>query len=160
MAPVARCQDCSRHLEARLGRSSFVEVQDLRVLGRKKKPPPKYRSQTYEPLPRKRGYLRVLNVRGSSFENPLVECELVVNRFSKEHDVEQPYEALSWCWGTAKPTAYINIRKDGKVYAKYVPPDLFAALKALRYPKEDRYLWIDAICINQENAQEKNHQSK
>lgn len=158
MALVARCQDCSRHLEAKLGRSSLVEAQDHRVPWRKKKPPPKYRSETYKPLPKKRGYIRVLNLRGSSFENPLVECELVVNKLSKEHDVEQPYEALSWCWGTAKPTAYINIRKDGKVYAKYVRPDLFAALKALRYPKEDRYLWIDAICINQENPQEKNHQ--
>src|SRR5947199_2812358 len=150
MALVARCQDCSRHLEAKLGRSSFVEAQDYKVPGRKKKTPPRYRSETYKSLPKKRGYIRVLNLRGSSFENPLVECELVVNKFSKESPVEQPYEALSWCWGTAQPTAYISIRKGGKVYAKYVRPDLFAALKALRYPKEDRYLWIDAICINQE----------
>lgn len=149
---------CSQHLEAKPGRSSLVETQDHKVPGRKRKPPARYRSQTYNPLPLKRGYIRVLNLRGSSFENPLVECELVVNKFSKEHNVEQPYEALSWCWGTAEPTAYINIRKDGKVYAKYVPLNLFAALKALRYPKEDRYLWVDAICIDQENLQEKNHQ--
>ena len=145
MALIARHQDSSRYPEAK-------------KLGRSSKHPPRYRPETYEPLPKKRGYIRVLNLRGSSPENPLVECELVLNRFSKEHDVEQPYEALSWCWGTVKPTAYVNIRKNGKVYRKFVAPDLFAALKALRYPKEDRYLWIDAICINQENAQEKNHQ--
>jgi hypothetical protein len=39
-----------------------------------------------------------------------------------------------------------------------VQPDLLAALKALRHPQEDRYLWIDAICINQADIGERNHQ--
>jgi hypothetical protein len=71
---------------------------------------------------------------------------------------EEKYEALSWCWGTAKPTAYIKIRKGPKIYAKYVPPDLVYALRALRHPRKNRFLWIDAICINQEHLFEKNYQ--
>jgi hypothetical protein len=72
--------------------------------------------------------------------------------------IGKEYEALSWCWGIAAPTSYINIRKDGRIYSKKVQPDLLAALKALRDPQKDRYLWIDAICINQEDIGERNHQ--
>jgi hypothetical protein len=60
--------------------------------------------------------------------------------------------------GTVQPTSYINIRKNGRIYSKKVQPDLLAALKALRHPQEDRYLWIDAICINQADIGERNHQ--
>lgn len=160
-----QCKGCGRHLDAKSGP---VDSRDSRSLERKHKPPPKFTSKTYEPLPKKRGFIRLLNLRGSSPENPLVECELIITKFSKaeqdktEQDkteyIDQPYEALSWCWGHAKQNAYINIRKEGKVYAKYVSPELVAALKALRHPKQDRYLWIDAVCIDQKNDQEKNHQ--
>lgn len=150
-----QCKGCGRHLDAKSGP---VDSHDSRPPERKHKPPPKYTSKTYEPLPKKRGYIRLLNLRGSSPENPLVECELIVTKFEKGDHIDQPYEALSWCWGLAKQNSYINIRKDGKVYAKYVSPELVAALKALRHPKQDRYLWIDAVCIDQKNDQEKNHQ--
>ncbi|KAI9691560.1 MAG: hypothetical protein M1822_007631 [Bathelium mastoideum] len=105
-----------------------------------------------------RGYIRVLQLRAGSFENPDIECELIVQAFDKDKRLEQRFEALSWCWGTAKPTKYLSIHKNKKVYAKWVNAELFSALKALRHPKEHRFLWIDAVSINQESPQEKNHQ--
>lgn len=158
MTDFVRCTNCGQPPEANLSRPNYYDTQDRRRPRRKEKPPPKYKPETYEPLTRHRGYIRVLRLLPNSVENRSVDCDLVVYSFSKDHEVEQPYEAMSWCWGTAKPTAYINIHKDGKVYAKYVPPELLTALKALRLPKVARYLWIDAICINQDNALEKNHQ--
>jgi hypothetical protein len=68
------------------------------------------------------------------------------------------YEALSWCWGTGDKNRCINIRSNGTNYAKYIGENLFHALKALRRPDKDRYLWIYAVCINQEHLNEKNHQ--
>jgi hypothetical protein len=125
------------------------------VAGRKHQPPPPY---TYDPLPKRRGCIRLLNLFSSSPNNPQIECELITTEFNEKGNTDRKYEALSWCWGTAKHNSYVNIRKGRKIYAKYVSPDLVSALRALRHPRVDRYLWIDAVCINQENFLERNHQ--
>jgi hypothetical protein len=39
-----------------------------------------------------------------------------------------------------------------------VTPNLDIALRHLRSEKHDRYLWIDAVCINQEDKPEISHQ--
>jgi hypothetical protein len=41
-----------------------------------------------------------------------------------------------------------------------VRANLWSALCHLRLPKRDRFLWIDAICIDQGNILERNHQVK
>lgn len=76
---------------------------------------------------------------------------------------EIKYEALSWCWGTDAPTHMIFINeKDNKgqekLYKLRVREQLALALKYLRYPDRSRTLWIDAICINQDDSSERNHQ--
>jgi hypothetical protein len=45
---------------------------------------------------------------------------------------------------------------DGKHF--YITDNLCAALRALRLPDRDRFLWIDAICINQYDGVEKGSQ--
>lgn len=56
-----------------------------------------------------------------------------------------PYEALSYVWGNTESTEKIWV--DGCPFT--VTENLFEALSDLRQPKEDRLLWIDAICIDQ-----------
>ena len=36
--------------------------------------------------------------------------------------------------------------------------NLYAGLKALRFKESTRTIWVDALCINQENIEERNHQ--
>jgi hypothetical protein len=43
-------------------------------------------------------------------------------------------------------------------YHKPVTDNLSAALKRLRSHDADRILWIDAICIDQDNKKEQGHQ--
>jgi hypothetical protein len=65
-----------------------------------------------------------------------------------------PYEALSYCWGSSGKTSAIILDSCHKP----VTDNLFAALKHLRSPGSDRILWIDAICIDQDNKKEQGHQ--
>jgi hypothetical protein len=68
------------------------------------------------------------------------------------------YEALSWCWGTDPPEYAVQIQHKGITYKKRVKKELALALKYLRLPNQTRTLWIDAICIDQDNYEERNQQ--
>jgi hypothetical protein len=64
------------------------------------------------------------------------------------------YEALSYTWGDGSITTSISV--DEKMFQ--VRKNLESALRHLRQVKECRILWIDAICIDQSNLQERNQQ--
>jgi len=68
------------------------------------------------------------------------------------------YEALSWSWGRETANHQIHVRKGRGIAKMKCSKDLIWALKHLRRPHEDRILWIDAICINQRDNIERNHQ--
>lgn len=74
------------------------------------------------------------------------------------HNVENlpPYEALSYVWGTGG--YYRRRRVDVNGYKLHITSNLETALLYLRHKKEPRVLWIDAICIDQRNTNERNHQ--
>ncbi|OJJ70403.1 hypothetical protein ASPBRDRAFT_44563 [Aspergillus brasiliensis CBS 101740] len=67
---------------------------------------------------------------------------------------ELEFEALSYVWGdiTATADAWVNGHKIA------VPTNLERFLRALRQPKEERVVWVDYFCINQEDMLEKNTQ--
>ncbi|PMD13834.1 HET-domain-containing protein [Hyaloscypha hepaticicola] len=64
------------------------------------------------------------------------------------------YEALSYVWGDANDRKMIVL--NGVVFQ--VTRNLYSALRHLRYTDRSRTLWIDAICIDQGNVLERNHQ--
>ncbi|KAH6977445.1 ankyrin repeat-containing domain protein [Ilyonectria sp. MPI-CAGE-AT-0026] len=71
------------------------------------------------------------------------------------HEVEGvPYEALSYAWGDTRKSAEIVV---SGCTAK-VTKNLFTALQHLRLERRDRVMWIDAICIDQDNSKEQSHQ--
>lgn len=128
------------------GRNECCEQQAKR----NRQNPGKYnREYRYEAIARKHGAIRILKLHPSNPYNPDVECELIENDSDGTDTIR--YEALSWCWGKEKKIDSINIRHKNKIYKKYVQPNLFKALKALRYQIKDRYLWVDAVCIDQES---------
>ena len=75
----------------------------------------------------------------------------------ERHEVNE-YEALSYTWGQEDASASIALRARGCLYRFQIRPNLESALKHLRYTNDVRDLWIDAICINQEDDQEKSAQ--
>jgi hypothetical protein len=130
--------------ETKLKRRRYSEIKP--GANKKARKLQKYKSEHYEPLPKKRGAIRLLNLMPSRTDNSEVHCQLIAQNI--EEGEQHKYEALSWCWGISTETTYINIRSSGTHYTKKVSPNLLAALKALRHPDKDRYLWIDAICID------------
>jgi hypothetical protein len=73
-------------------------------------------------------------------------------------EIEIEYEALSWCWGQNISHFGISITKGNENFKMKVRRDLALALNYLRYQEKPRILWIDAICIDQENSVERNQQ--
>ncbi|KAJ8127487.1 hypothetical protein O1611_g6149 [Lasiodiplodia mahajangana] len=63
-------------------------------------------------------------------------------------------EALSYVWGTEMPRE--NIFVDLQIFP--VTGNLFEILRSLRHPNTARTIWIDAICINQSDSDEKTRQ--
>jgi hypothetical protein len=64
------------------------------------------------------------------------------------------YTALSYTWGRPKRTHVLGIA--GAPFA--ITASLAEALRALPRIAPSEYLWIDQVCINQADEQEKNHQ--
>ncbi|CZR69749.1 uncharacterized protein PAC_19649 [Phialocephala subalpina] len=64
------------------------------------------------------------------------------------------YEAVSYMWGIGQASHTILL--TGKPYQ--VRDNLHDALFQLRNSKSQRVLWIDALCINQHDNRERNHQ--
>ncbi|KAI0868388.1 heterokaryon incompatibility protein-domain-containing protein [Hypoxylon argillaceum] len=104
-------------------------------------------SFVYEPLTNGKTQFRLLDLHPGP---GLIRCCLRAVPI----ETPEPYEALSYCWGPPEPkrTIFVNSR------AFLVSANLYTALLYLRY--DDRYrprtIWIDAICINQSDDDEKN----
>ena len=75
-----------------------------------------------------------------------------------EINLESPssYVALSYTWGAASLSEPLEI--DGKLL--FITPSADTALRRLRSRKSTLSIWIDAICINQQDIDERSAQVK
>jgi len=80
-----------------------------------------------------------------------IECRVI---WASSKDPRKDYRCLSYCWGTDVRDAAILC--DG--YRFRVTQNLLRALQSLRRPKTNLLIWIDQICINQEDHVERSHQ--
>ncbi|KAH7385797.1 heterokaryon incompatibility protein-domain-containing protein, partial [Pyrenochaeta sp. MPI-SDFR-AT-0127] len=92
---------------------------------------------------------RVLDVYPGS-PGDLILCKLSVASSFLATD----FEALSYVWGEG--TAVEPLLVNG--CSMKVTQNLHKALQSLRHRTEPRILWVDAICIDQSNVDEKNVQ--
>ncbi|KAL9106298.1 MAG: hypothetical protein Q9227_008633 [Pyrenula ochraceoflavens] len=93
--------------------------------------------------------IRVLTLEQGTADDPLCGS---LKHVSLEHPPE--YEALSYVWGDPRPNQVLNTPKGSKA----ITQSLAGSLKRLRLPESTRVLWIDALCINQDDDEEKSHQ--
>ncbi|KAF8533048.1 heterokaryon incompatibility protein-domain-containing protein [Trichophaea hybrida] len=103
----------------------------------------------YTALSTERDEIRLVILRQGNFSDS-VQCDIKTASLS---DVPQ-YTALSYTWGDPTKTAPISL--EGHIFKATI--NLKDALLHLRYPSEDRTFWIDAICINQGDLDERSKQ--
>jgi predicted nucleic acid-binding protein len=94
-------------------------------------------------------WIRVMDLQPAADSSPIV-CNLRQVRLAHH----PRYEALSYVWGDPMPRSTITCNEQ----TCEIGPSLHAALQRLRDPVRIKTLWIDAICINQTNDEEKSQQ--
>ena len=82
-----------------------------------------------------------------------IRCE-IFEALLYRADGSPDFEALSYAWGD--PTGVHEIIVNGGTMM--IARNLYTALQHLHLEYEDRILWVDALCINQNDLREKGHQ--
>lgn len=100
------------------------------------------------PLPWEIRTIRIITIQPGFPGDPII-CDLHIGSFEAEN-----YEALSYVWGPANFTRKILI--SGKPV--YVTNHLYHAMKHLRQRDKPRSIWIDALCIDQNDPDDRARQ--
>jgi hypothetical protein len=93
--------------------------------------------------------LRILVILPGEFSQDIY-CELKHVPMSQN----PKYEALSYAWGGSSKSCQVYC--DGSRVR--ITENLFSALRRLRFKDNNRCIWVDAICINQDDIPERNNQ--
>lgn len=72
------------------------------------------------------------------------------------HDAENQYAALSYVWGGEDSTTRAIIHVNDAVVR--IKPNLYDALYRLRQRTQPVVFWVDSLCINQADDNERTHQ--
>lgn len=98
--------------------------------------------------------IRLLRLLPSQDRLAQVQCQLFEYDILQSDTTGLPYEALSYCWGDKAKLQSIDL--DG--LERTVTRNLHAALLRLRDCRITRTIWVDAICINQDDEVDKRQQ--
>ncbi|KAB8270486.1 heterokaryon incompatibility protein-domain-containing protein [Aspergillus minisclerotigenes] len=102
------------------------------------------------PLDTARKEIRLLTIVPALSSKARIKCSLQVASL----DAFPRYEAISYVWGDIQEKQ--DILLDGRTIQ--VPTNVRRILHRLRHRKQRRVIWIDYVCIDQENVAEKNTQ--
>jgi hypothetical protein len=105
----------------------------------------------YKPLCQSKSDIRLLKLlpNNGKFKNTPA-CQI----FHTSLNSKSEYVALSYVWGDSKNSRIILVEK----YPMRVTTSLYDALMAIRPSKEPLVIWIDFLCINQSDIEEKSWQ--
>ena len=111
-------------------------------------------SNIYQTLNLQRREIRLLRIFPSIELNASIQCSIFT--ISLEDDPALSYQALSYVWGDSKLTAEIYV--EGTEGPTTIGLNLSLAIRYARHDSNDVVLWADALCINQNDVQERGYQ--
>jgi hypothetical protein len=100
------------------------------------------------------GSIRLLRLLPSVKGSDDVQCELFEYPLQIWDKPSHPYEALSYVWGSEDKPKSITVNKRNLNITR----NLYTVLLHLRDHVCPRVMWIDAICIDQDDKKDKEHQ--
>ena len=112
-----------------------------------------WNSRVYDELRQSSRQIRIVKLHPGLWSSNIVAELLIVELDTLEG--EPDYQALSYSWGGHFMLRRLITLND----CSYLVSDtIFNALKEFRHPNEERRLWIDALCINQGDLEERGWQ--
>lgn len=129
------------------------------------------RTFRYDPLPDPEKEIRVAVLRPGVFNDELIvdftirrldvgPRDFALGRLLTTRQEENPgYEALSYVWGSEEDPGHVTVKRSWhRSRIILITGNLEIALRHPRHERDPRYMWIDALCIDQKNIEEKNVQ--
>jgi hypothetical protein len=112
----------------------------------------------YSPLSEEAGEIRLLTLLPGAFSE---EVEVELHIYPLKPDLPVPsYQALSYAWGDVEKRHRVCVKDfSGSKYLS-LTRNLAEALPYLRHETKAVVFWIDAICVNQEDLDERSSQVK
>lgn len=113
----------------------------------------------YDPLDR----LQIRLVKIQPVKGWKVKCEI----FPASLESPPPYVAISYAWGDPDQRSEITLEREitddaGRITVERTPyrvtTSLYGALDALRDKRSEVLVWVDALCINQKDNEERTKQ--
>lgn len=98
--------------------------------------------------------LRLYPSSGHGFAKPPSGSLETIRLQNNNSSASTQFEALSYFWGNEAADRTLSLGNT----PFFIKPNLEAALRELGKGKVERLLWIDAICINQTDLNERNEQ--
>ncbi|KAJ4392292.1 hypothetical protein N0V93_005917 [Gnomoniopsis smithogilvyi] len=131
------------------------------------------RPYVYEPLTSDDS-IRVISLHPAATRQAALRCSIVHYERCVElsrADNSRHYSAVSYAWGEPNFTEILTVSpaidesmkgnsvnaESGDTYLR-ITPNVDALLRAFRKAHKPVYLWVDAICLNQDDDAEKTHQ--
>ena len=136
------------------------QVAPTRILRRRvngkdaaRDPRPSLTPYQYTPLNEDVNEIRLFTLHEGDFDT---DIRISIHTVPLVPDNPPIYEALSYAWGSTETPVDIQVGLSTIA----VTANLAEALPYLRYKDRPRILWIDAICVNQQDLKERGHQVK
>ena len=106
--------------------------------------------------------IRVLSIHPGDFNDPIT-CHIGYVRLHKQLGDDQDFDALSYSWGDSQDHAEIAVaqaraRPDDRMENASITRPAESAIRHLRHRNRILRLWIDVICINQNDTAERAQQ--
>ncbi|PIA93306.1 Heterokaryon incompatibility protein 6, OR allele [Cercospora beticola] len=110
----------------------------------------------YKPLAQDNSNIRVLIVNPGKFDDE-IQIQLMTVPFNGPKR-KLPYEALSYTWGSPEDPQVVQVKLKDAFQLITVTRNCLEAIRYLRRNDKPRMVWIDAICINQADLDERARQ--